>query len=436
VLARQFQATTSRFFAQLADRAERELRGADQIAWLDRLDRDIQNIRQALSWCIARGESDLALRISGRIGWFWNTRGRPREGFEWATRALALPGDPWSAERANTASRAARCAWFLDDHQAHDRLLREALEIWDHNQDQLGTVRGLNYRIGQLWRDGNTREATNLQRASMDLFRAAGHWGLVSDGLAGLALASREEGDDAAATAYLQEALETVEQSHDISTYAFVSIHLAGQMHYNGDVQASIRHAGEGERVAWLLGDKDLAANAIYERAIANLEAVNLTSALALFQESEELFVECDTPRDATLSALYAAGIRVTMGDPGTGAIAFTRAFAELRARGWAEDRFLCAEAGSGLAMALGRNAEVLRLIGYATRQRAQAGLRRTPFESSRVASLEAMASRSLGDAVARQVTTDGEGLSEEEVFNLLDNLAEAARQAAAPGTT
>src|SRR5207302_5424551 len=56
-LARQH----ARFFMELAETAEPELRGADRDRWLDRLDREHHNLRAALEWCVKEGESDQCL---------------------------------------------------------------------------------------------------------------------------------------------------------------------------------------------------------------------------------------------------------------------------------------------------------------------------------------------------------------------------------------
>ncbi|MFI6320285.1 ATP-binding protein, partial [Nonomuraea sp. NPDC050556] len=70
------------YYVDLAERAERELRGPDQRRWLARLDAESPNLRLALDGAPA----DLALRLVAALSWYWFLRGRLSE----ARRSLAI----------------------------------------------------------------------------------------------------------------------------------------------------------------------------------------------------------------------------------------------------------------------------------------------------------------------------------------------------------
>ncbi|MEV0723732.1 BTAD domain-containing putative transcriptional regulator [Micromonospora purpureochromogenes] len=77
------------YYTDLAERADPELRGADQQEWLARLDAETANLRSAL----AHGGG---LRLAVALSWYWFLRGRLTE----ARRALATRGDPAEEARA------------------------------------------------------------------------------------------------------------------------------------------------------------------------------------------------------------------------------------------------------------------------------------------------------------------------------------------------
>ena len=78
------------FFADLAEQASTELRGASQQQWLDALQREQPNLRVALARCIEAGDAELSQRIAGALAPFWERRGYLSEGLHWLNRALAL----------------------------------------------------------------------------------------------------------------------------------------------------------------------------------------------------------------------------------------------------------------------------------------------------------------------------------------------------------
>jgi len=82
----------ARYYLQLAEQAYRELRGAQQMVWLARLDAEHDNLRTALARAIAVGDSDTALRTCVALHDFWRMRGHLAEGRGWLEQALALPG--------------------------------------------------------------------------------------------------------------------------------------------------------------------------------------------------------------------------------------------------------------------------------------------------------------------------------------------------------
>ena len=77
----------------LVEQAEPELTGPDAGAWLDRLEREHDNLRAALGWALERGEAETGLQLVAAVFRFWMVRGHLREGRAWVERLLALEPD-------------------------------------------------------------------------------------------------------------------------------------------------------------------------------------------------------------------------------------------------------------------------------------------------------------------------------------------------------
>ena len=129
------------WFLALAERAEPELQGPAQRAWLDRLDAEIDNLRAALAWMFARGDALAALSLTGATGMFWLKQGRYAEGRTWVARALAADdhtgrdaANRQTAVHAKALPTAGSLAFVQGDFAAamasHEAAPRTASPVW------------------------------------------------------------------------------------------------------------------------------------------------------------------------------------------------------------------------------------------------------------------------------------------------------------------
>ena len=124
---RRFATRTRRTFLALAERAEPELTGPAQTAWLDRLEAEHDNLRAALGWATAQdAPTAVGVRLAGALWRFWWRRGHFREGRAWLEAALAQ-GAGSEAERAKALYGAGSLATEQGDNEQATTLLEAAL---------------------------------------------------------------------------------------------------------------------------------------------------------------------------------------------------------------------------------------------------------------------------------------------------------------------
>src|SRR5437660_7150334 len=67
------------FYLRLAEEAEPELRGAQSVLWLERLEREHDNLRAVMQWLLeqerAGQRKEMALRLGTALEEFWYVRG-------------------------------------------------------------------------------------------------------------------------------------------------------------------------------------------------------------------------------------------------------------------------------------------------------------------------------------------------------------------------
>jgi predicted ATPase len=121
-------------FLQLAEEAEPNLRGDVVVEWLDRLQRDNDNLRAALDRLEAAGQSELVLRLASALWRFWFMRA-PAEGWRRLDSALQAAASATRA-RAKALTGAAVLSGEVHGDDATARLrLQEALAIFSQRGD-------------------------------------------------------------------------------------------------------------------------------------------------------------------------------------------------------------------------------------------------------------------------------------------------------------
>ncbi|MDX6363666.1 MAG: hypothetical protein QOC85_2676, partial [Streptomyces sp.] len=84
------------YYRELARTTDPELRGPGQLAALERLQREYENLRTALRHAIAERDEQEALCLVLSLAWYWQTRDQRIETRTWASEVMTLGPDPFA----------------------------------------------------------------------------------------------------------------------------------------------------------------------------------------------------------------------------------------------------------------------------------------------------------------------------------------------------
>lgn len=122
-------------FQALAERAEIELRGASQRAWLDRLELEHDNLRAAMDWSLIKQEANTCIALATSLLRFWVSRGYWNEGKTWLERALSADGDLSALERAKGLLGIGSISLETGSFAPARALVEEALDLFRQTND-------------------------------------------------------------------------------------------------------------------------------------------------------------------------------------------------------------------------------------------------------------------------------------------------------------
>ena len=177
-------------YLALAERAEPELTGPAQLGWLDRLERDHDNLRAALAWSLERAEptggdgavqaAECGLRLAGALFWFWFLHDHHPEALTWLERALARTTAASAAPRAKARFGAGVFAWSLNDLARSEALLAESVALSREIDDRRLSVLALGALGFTLCQHGQDDQGAAVVEEGVALARAAGEPGVLA----------------------------------------------------------------------------------------------------------------------------------------------------------------------------------------------------------------------------------------------------------------
>jgi predicted ATPase/class 3 adenylate cyclase len=290
------QGAHATYYADLAEHAARALTGADQGAWLDRLERDHSNLRLALRWTTDSGDISLALRLAAALWRFWYVHGYLNEGRSWLSlllgRAATLRNDPaLSDARARALAGAATLASTQGDLQQTAALARESLALCRASGNREGTAIALTILGFLAVQQSHLDEAALMAQEALAISRELGDPWILARALSCLGQTAYFQMEYDRAVEYFEECLLLNQRTGSLSHSAITMLYLGHVEREHGNLDSALSRYRESLRLSRELGDKlrierELAAIATIFAARGEMEraARQLGTAAALRQ--------------------------------------------------------------------------------------------------------------------------------------------------------
>ncbi|MCC6793302.1 MAG: tetratricopeptide repeat protein, partial [Thermomicrobiales bacterium] len=362
----------------LAEAAAAVLTGPDRVTLLRRLERELANLRQALSWAEATGETELAYRLVIALAPCWEVQGHLNEGVDWARRVLNMPGDVAPELRGAALNGSALLAFRRGSYERALDGANAALAIAARIGDDALTA-GAMVVVGNVAFDrGELDEALRCWEGALARFRDRGDIDGIADTLSKVGLVLTGMGELDRAKPMLEESVALGRAMNRPVWVATSMGRLAFLDQLAGDLVSAERRLAEALPI---------------QRQIFPISAVAM------------IRLGATVARDARNWPLAAARYRESL---------------ELRWH-WGERRGV-AESLAGiaeLAVLTDRPDEAARLFGGIDALRQSIGVPAYRWEQRRLDQAMARARQRLGSGVFEMAFADGQGLSRAAVVAL-----------------
>jgi predicted ATPase/DNA-binding CsgD family transcriptional regulator len=349
------------YYLVMAEKAEPELTGLQQAMWLERLEREHENLRAAMQWWLEPGEDghrrEMALRLGGALRRFWIVRGHWSEGRNFLERALAESKGAPASVQIKALITAANLANMQADNDRAEALGEKSRALCQEFGDTRGIALSLRLLSVVAMRRGNLATARLLNEEALALFREVGDKEGAAVSLYNLSTLVIDQGEYAKGRALLEESLALHRElgnksgiAHSLSAFAWALFEsqgspsttralleeslalssevgdkegietfffLSGQLALSqGDIATAHSLAEKSLVINREIGNREHTAQSLF--LLARLAAVQRdnVAARALYEQSLALAKEGNSIWDTALFLEGLAGVVATQGEP------------------------------------------------------------------------------------------------------------------------
>jgi predicted ATPase/class 3 adenylate cyclase len=248
------------YYLEMAEQAEPFLTRLEQGIWLERLEREHDNLRAALGWARERGEVALGLRLAGALWRFWYTRGYLSEGRSWLEGMLALSDSAGSDVarplRTKVLYGAATLASTQDNFDRAIDLWEASLALSREVGDNKVAASALNALGLTALQQGDVEGAATRFEESLALSRELGDPWAIARALNSLGQTAYVQADYDQAEALFEECLALMRQAGSVSHSAVTLLYLGHVARERGEPARALALSQEGLALSQGLGDK------------------------------------------------------------------------------------------------------------------------------------------------------------------------------------
>jgi DNA-binding CsgD family transcriptional regulator len=255
------------FVLALAEEAEPNLRGPEQVRWLDSLEREIGNVRVALEWCtgsagteggggeISMERLERGLRIAGSLARFWQARSHLHEAGVWLHTLLSRTTALRTEARERALRTAGRLTSNLRDREQSRIYYEEALSIARERGDRSAMTLAL-MGLGNVAADGgDDAGALRAYEECLRIWTELGQKAGMAGALNNIGLVFMYAGDAQQAVYHLEKSAQIYREIGDIERIAITSDSLGRAYLRAGDLSRAEVYVREGLTLNLEVGD-------------------------------------------------------------------------------------------------------------------------------------------------------------------------------------
>jgi len=401
-------------FAAVAEQARDLLRGAEQVAWLARLDTEHDNLRAALAWGL-QDDVVSGYRLVSAMAQFWALGCHWTEGRRWVDEYLRRAEEAPDGLRADALIGASSLAVYQGDCPKAETLAEEALRLSRETGYDRSVATALSILGNAAIRRGRYDVARARHEESLGMCRGIGDRYGVAVALLNLGWAVDMQGDTGAARAYHEECIDVIGATDRGPVRAQALNNLGNLAAREGRHDEAVAMYEESLALWGELRNDWGRAQILVNLALLVEGEGDLRKARSLNEQALAIMQRLGARRDSAVALRNLAGVMQEEGEYTEAARRYAEAAATTLELG---DRHVLLACLEGLAILLqqrGRAACAARIFGAAEALRQEIGASVVSFDPERYAREVRSAREALGEAGFQSAWDAGQAMTRDE---------------------
>ena len=284
----QIQVRHLDYFLKLAQKAEPELYGQDQLQWLQKLEDEQENLHAALEWSL-KADIPAGRQLAGALWWHWDIRGQISEGYKWLMLMIASGSDNRNSTYAKLLAQAGWSAGLLGFPEKKKEFAEKSLALYQELGDKVGIAIPLITLGSVATRNSDYGLATQLLHESLNSFELAQNkWGIAFVGSM-LGTTAEDQGNFEQAQMFYQESLESFRSIRDKEGIAWALYLMGGLAHRQEDYDRAIELYEEALKVERVIKSKPVLSWILNALSVLLIHCGNYERARVLLEEAVDI---------------------------------------------------------------------------------------------------------------------------------------------------
>jgi predicted ATPase/transcriptional regulator with XRE-family HTH domain len=259
----EIQRQHATYYLNIAEGVALYLTGREQAAAVSLLVLEQDNLRAAFAWSIEHQEDEIAQRLCGALGKFWEARTQFQEAQRWIDTALKTTRETPPVVRARLLMTASRLALWGTACERSRELAQEALQLYETTGDISGKASAI-FQIGDTWHmQGEYTMAISYLEESAQLLQEQKNWSVYGFALSRLGAVATLQGNFSQAWTWLNKALPILREYSEPGLLNVTIVYLGVLAFVQGDLPQGIMYLREGLMFALQINNRYMLATAL-----------------------------------------------------------------------------------------------------------------------------------------------------------------------------